>query len=144
MKKMIIFAMLITAFLVSGCSVEIETSSSKSEKFASNAEVLGDTFDNTKDILEPLKGKQILSTEDQKLITQQIDELKKVLDDFKAEEAPFLAEMAKKITLKQLNEKEKILLSIQEKAEKGNAKVKDVEEVIEAISADFEISLFGK
>lgn len=141
MKKYWILSLLIV-FLMTGCSVEIETSTSKSEEFSSIADELSSTFADVTDKMGQLPDKTELTSENQKLIVQQVNNLLKQIKKFKEAEAPFMAKKLKEMALKELNKKEEILIDIKEKAEKGTATVEDIENIIKTISDDFEINLF--
>ncbi|MGG7619029.1 hypothetical protein [Bacillus coreaensis] len=141
MKKYWILSLLIV-FIITGCSVEIETSSSKSEEFASTADELSSTFVDVKDKMESLVVKKELSSEDQKLIVKHVNDLTMEIQKFRDEEAPFMAKRIKKMALNELNKKEDILVDVKEKAENDMATVEDVEKIIKTISDDFEINLF--
>lgn len=141
MKKYWILSLLIV-FIITGCSVEIETSSSKSEEFASTADELSSTFVDVKDKMESLVVKKELSSGDQKLIVKHVNDLTMEIQKFRDEEAPFMAKRIKKMALNELNKKEDILVDVKEKAENDMATVEDVEKIIKTISDDFEINLF--
>ncbi|MCM3765671.1 hypothetical protein [Neobacillus niacini] len=143
MRKFGILSLLLVMFLT-GCSVEIDTSSSKSDEFASKADELASTFMDAKDTLKPLKEKENLSSKDQEQIIKVINTLTDEIDEFKNEEAPFLAKKAKKVAVEVLNKKEKTLLNIKEKAEKETVTTEDVEKIIKTVSDDFKINLFDK
>lgn len=141
MKKYWILSLLIV-FLMTGCSVEIETSTSKSEEFSSIADELSSTFADVTDKMGQLPDKTELTSENQKLIVQQVNNLLKQIKKFKEAEAPFMAKKLKEMALKELNKKEEILIDIKGKAGKGTATVEDIENIIKTISDDFEINLF--
>ncbi|SDM85904.1 hypothetical protein [Bacillus sp. OK048] len=143
MEKYGLIGMLLV-FLLTGCSVSIDNASSKSEEFASTAEELSSTLNDVRDEMESLKDKTNLSSKDQALIVEQTDAAIRVIDKFKEEEAPFIANIAKKVVIKELNKKTTLLESIKEKAEKGTANEEDVNKIIETLSDDFEINLFEK
>jgi outer membrane murein-binding lipoprotein Lpp len=142
MKKMIFLSMLFVGLLLTGCSEE--SLKSKSEKFSTEAKTLGETVEIVKDTLKPLEKKHTLSPKDQDLIVSQIDNLTEDINDFKEEEAPLLAKIAKKMAVKELNKKEKELLSIMEKAQNDKAKVADVNRILTILSTDFDMSAVGK
>lgn len=143
MKKIGMMMLLMVLFLT-GCSVEIDMSTSKSEGFASMAEDLSHVFIHAKKSLEPLGKNKELSTKEQEQIVTRIDSLIEEIEAFRDEDAPFLAKLPKKMALKALNNKEKVLLRIKEKAEKQEAEPTDVQELIETISDDYEINIFKK
>jgi outer membrane murein-binding lipoprotein Lpp len=136
MNKMMI-ATIMVGFLLTGCSVEDLTS--KSEKFASQAEAFGEKLVGVKETFETLENKKTLSREDQKLIVSELETLSEELDLFEKKEAPLVAKAAKKLALKELNKREKELNRIKEKAQKGEAEASDVEEIVELLSDDFGI-----
>jgi hypothetical protein len=142
MKKMMITFTLFIGLLLTGCSGE--TLKSKSETFSSKAKTLGETVEIVKDTLKPLEKKHILSLKDQDLLVNQIDNLTEDMNDFKEEEAPFLAKVAKKVTVKELNNREKVLLRIKEKAQNDKARVEDIKTILNILSEDFELSSLKK
>lgn len=138
MKKMMIILTMIIGLLLTGCSGE--TLKSKSEKFSSKAKTFGETVEIVKDTLKPLEKKHTLSRKDQDLLVNQIESLTEEMNDFKEEEAPFLAKVAKKMAVKELNKREKELLSIKDKAQNDKASVEDINTILNILSEDFEIS----
>jgi hypothetical protein len=142
MRKIIYLSMLFVGLLLTGCSGE--TMKSKAEKFSTEAETLGETVEIVKETLKPLEKKHTLSLKDQDLIVSQIESLTVEMNDFKEEEAPFLAKIAKKRAVKELNKREKELLSIKEKAQNEKAKVADINRVLTILSTDFDMSSLGK
>ncbi|MFD2445345.1 hypothetical protein ACFSO7_15380 [Bacillus sp. CGMCC 1.16607] len=145
MKKMMMYlSMVVLAFMLTGCSVDLDFSASKSDQFTETAETLGDQFTETKNKMERLEQKESLTSNDQKLIVNEINELSKVMNEFETEDAPFLVKQAKKIAVKKLKERKKVIMTIQKKAKKGSANHEDVKEIINALSDDIEINLFKK
>jgi hypothetical protein len=142
MKKIIFLFLLFVGLLLTGCSEE--TLKSKAEKFSTEAEVLGETVEIVKETLKPLGKKHTLSLKDQDLIVRQIESLTVEMNDFKEEEAPFLAKIAKKRAVKELNIRENELLSIKEKAQNEKAKVADINRILTILSTDFDMSSLGK
>jgi hypothetical protein len=142
MKKITFLFLLFVGLLLTGCSGE--TLKSKSEKFSTEAEILGETVEIVKETLKPLEKKHTLSLKDQDLIVSQIESLTVEMNDFKEEEAPFLAKIAKKLAVKELNKREKELLSIKEKAQNEKAKVADINRILTILSTDFDMSSLGK
>jgi outer membrane murein-binding lipoprotein Lpp len=142
MKKMMIIFTLFIGLFLTGCSGE--TLKSKSEKFSSEAETLGETVKIVKNTLKPLENKYTLSSKDQYLIVSQIESLTEEMNDFKEEEAPFLANVAKKMAVKELNKREKELLRIKDKAQNDKASVEDIKTILNILSEDFEISSLKK
>jgi hypothetical protein len=142
MKKITFLFLLFVGLLLTGCSGE--TLKSKSEKFSTEAEILGETVEIVKETLKPLEKKHTLSLKDQDLIVSQIESLTVEINDFKEEEAPFLAKIAKKLAVKELNKREKELLSIKEKAQNEKAKVADINRILTILSTDFDMSSLGK
>jgi hypothetical protein len=140
MKKFGILAAF-TVMLLSGCSVDIDTGTSKVEGFANVAEELGDTITNAKSELGPLQEKKVLTAKDQQAVVDHINRVTDVIHDFKEEESTFLAIMVKKAAGKELNNKEEVLLTIKEKAEKNEATEEDIKKMIETLSSDYEIKL---
>lgn len=142
MKKMIFLSLLLVGLLLTGCSEE--TLKSRSEKFSTEAKTLGETVEIVKDTLKPLEKKHTLSLMDQELIVSQIEILTEDMNNFKEEEAPILAKVAKKMAVKELNKREKELLSIKGKAQNDKAKVADIKRILTILSTDFDISSLGK
>jgi hypothetical protein len=142
MKKITFLFLLFVGLLLTGCSGE--TLKSKSEKFSTEAEILGETVEIVKETLKPLEKKHTLSLKDQDLIVSQIESLTVEINDFKEEEAPFLAKIAKKLAVKELNKREKELLSIKEKAQNEKAKAADINRILTILSTDFDMSSLGK
>jgi outer membrane murein-binding lipoprotein Lpp len=136
MNKMMI-ATVMAGFLLTGCSVEDLTS--KSEKFASQAEALGEKIVDVKETFESLENRKTLSQKDQQLIVSELEALSDGLDLFEKEDAPLLAKAMKKMAVKELTKREKTLNRIKEKAQKGEAGKDDVEEVLALLSDDFGI-----
>lgn len=56
--------MMIVAFILTGCSVDVGFNPSKSEQFADRAEELGNQFDASKDKMEQLEKKENLTVKD--------------------------------------------------------------------------------
>jgi len=144
MKKIIIFSIMIVAFMLTGCSVDVGVVTSKSEQFADQAEELGNQFDASKEKLEQLEGKETLVTKDLELIVKEMDHLTKSIDQFKEEEAPFLAKKVKKVVVKKLDEIEEVIEGVHEKAEKGTANHDDVKIIINALTDNIEFNLLGQ
>jgi hypothetical protein len=142
MNKIIFLSLLFVALLLTGCSEE--TLKSKSERFSAEAETLGDTVKIVKDTLKPLEKKHTLSLKDQDLIVIQIENLTEEMNDFKEEEAPFLAKIAKKMAVKELNKREKELINIKEKAQNDKAKVADIKRILTILSTDFDMKSLAK
>ena len=90
MKKIWIVSCVLVGFLLSGCSVEFDTDSSKTEKFEDKAEALGNEFDATLEEVKQMEKKDKLTSQDQKRIVTLIDDLSVVIDEFKGEKAPML------------------------------------------------------
>jgi hypothetical protein len=141
MKKMMISSVVL-AFLLAGCSVEDLTS--KSKKFATQAEAFGETIVEVKTTLETLENNRVLSKEDQRVIVGEVDTLIAELNRFEEADAPFAAKAVKKKVMKELNKREKELKQYREKAVKGKASGEDVSEILELLSDDFGISMLGK
>jgi hypothetical protein len=135
MNKIIFLSLLFVGLLLTGCSEE--TLKSKSERFSTEAETLGETVEIVKDTLKPLEKKHTLSLKDQDLIVTQIENLTEEMNDFKEEEAPFLA-------VKELNKREKELINIKEKAQNDKAKVADIKRIRTILSTDFDMKSLGK
>jgi hypothetical protein len=142
MNKIIFLSLLFVGLLLTGCSEE--TLKSKSERFSTEAETLGDTVEIVKDTLKPLEKKHTLSLKDQDLIVTQIENLTEEMNDFKESEAPLLAKVAKKMAVKELNKREKELKNIKEKAQNDKANVADIKRILTILSTDFDMSSLGK
>jgi outer membrane murein-binding lipoprotein Lpp len=142
-KKLVVISCLLGSFLLAGCSVEFDTDSSKINKFADKAEALGNEFNVALEEVKLLEKKEKLSSEDQKQIVTLVDDLIVVMEEFKNEKAPMF-NWAKNFSTDKLNDREDILLGIQEKAKDGEATIKDVIEMKKALSNDVEINLFGQ
>jgi hypothetical protein len=142
MNKIIFLSLLCVGLLLTGCSEE--TLKSKSDRFSTEAETLGDTVEIVKDTLKPLEKKHTLSLKDQDLIVTQIENLTEEMNDFKESEAPLLAKVAKKMAVKELNKREKELKNIKEKAQNDKANVADIKRILTILSTDFDMSSLGK
>lgn len=142
MKKIIMFSMMIVAFMLTGCSIDVGFDTSKSEQFSDRADELGNQCDASKDRLEQLEKKNNLTAKDQKLIVKELDRLTKSIDQFKEEEAPFLAKKVKKIVVKELDGILDVLEEIHEKAERETANHDDVKTILYALSDNIEFNLF--
>jgi hypothetical protein len=142
MNKIILLSLLCVGLLLTGCSEE--TLKSKSDRFSTEAETLGDTVEIVKDTLKPLEKKHTLSLKDQDLIVTQIENLTEEMNDFKESEAPLLAKVAKKMAVKELNKREKELKNIKEKAQNDKANVADIKRILTILSTDFDMSSLGK
>ena len=142
MKKYGILSLMLIC-LLTGCSVEIDTGSSKEEQLATAAEELGLSFEETKETMELLKDQETLTAEDQKLIVKKLEQLIEEIEQFKDEDGTLIGKAAKKLAMNQLNKKEKILLNIREKAENETADISDIKKIMNTVSDDFEFSLFG-
>ena len=143
MKNLMIIPFVLFVFVLSGCAISIDTDFdpdlSKVDQFATVAEEMGDAFSEATSTFKELAKKQSLSSSDQKTIELQIEQLREAIDQFKSTEAPFLVKTAKKAVAKKLNEREKTLIKIQEKAKNGEADKEDLELMIELISDEIEI-----
>jgi hypothetical protein len=143
MNKIVVLTMLIGGFLLAGCSVEVDFSTSKTEEFAMEAENITDEFTKTKEMLEPLKDKDSLTEKEQQKVAKQLQKLYEKMENFKDNEGSFLEKVAKKATKKVLDEKEKVLVKMLEKAEKSHLETDDVNTLINELSDDIEIKLFN-
>lgn len=142
MKKWMIVSLVVFVFLLSGCSVSVDTEVSKADQFTAVAEDIEATFLEAQSMFIELSKKQKLSSSDQKSVYLQIEQLREGIKTFKSTEAPFLAKTAKKTVAKELNKIEKTLIKIQEKAKNGEVEKEDLELMIELISTDIEINFF--
>jgi hypothetical protein len=142
MKKIVVLIMLFGAFLLTGCSVEVDFSNSKSEEFALETENLTDEFTNTKHLLEPLKNKETLTGKDQQKVAKQLQKLNQQIENFRESKGSFLENVAKKATKKVLDDKEKVLVKMLEKAEMSQLETEDINSLIKELSDDIEIKLF--
>jgi hypothetical protein len=140
MKK--IGMLLLVLALLGGCSVQIDTSTSKTDEFTSSVDGLSETLLLAKKKFMPFEGKQSFTKEEQAQIMETVEIVTDEMAEFKKEEAPLLGKMVKKVVMKQLIQKEKILLDIKEKAETGTITDKDISTLISTVSDDFEIKLF--
>jgi outer membrane murein-binding lipoprotein Lpp len=150
MKKIVVLPCILVGFLLTGCSVEFDTVSSKAEKFeskteefADKAENLGSEFEAALEEGKQLEKKEKLTSEDQKRIVTLIDDLSAVIEEFKGEKAPMF-NWLKDVSVEKLLEREKMLLEIQERAKDSKATIEDVKEMNKALSDEIEINLFGK
>ena len=98
-------------------------------------------FDDTLAFLKQVEIKDKLTVQDQQRIVTEVNDLSVVIDAFIDEEAP-LFQGAKDFAVDKLKEREEILLDIQEKAKNGEATIKDVKDMKNALSDDIEISIF--
>jgi hypothetical protein len=142
MKKLVVLTMAIGVYMLTGCSVEIDSSTSKTEEFAMEAENLTDEFINAKLMLEPLKDKDALTEKDQQKVAERLQKLKEKIENFREREGSFLENIAKKATNKILDKKEKVLVKMLEKAEKSQLETEDINRLIKELSDDIEIKLF--
>ncbi|MFC3885531.1 hypothetical protein ACFOU2_19465 [Bacillus songklensis] len=146
MKKIIGLSMILMAFMLTGCSIQIDSEtglSAKSEELVSKAEAIETEFNSTLNTIAQLEGKQSLSSDDQELIDNQIDRIMMVVDDFKETDTPFLGKKVKELADQNLKERERTLLNVQEKAENRTMTKEDLQKVKKAISDDVTISLFN-
>ncbi|PLS16108.1 hypothetical protein CVD28_18890 [Bacillus sp. M6-12] len=146
MKKMLCLFIVAFAFMLTGCSIEIDTgfSDSKSEKIVSAAEALQDKVNEALDTLEKLENQNKITADDQERVAGQLANVISAINDFKKVEAPFLGNKIKDLAFEKFQEKEETLVKVQEKAEQGEASKKDLEQVKDALSDDFSFNLFKK
>lgn len=146
MKKLMIIPFVLFVFVLSGCAISIDTDFepdlSKVDQFATVAEEMGNAFSEAASTFKELAEKQSLSSSDQKTIELQIEQLREAINQFKSTEAPFLAKTAKKAVAKKLNEREKKLIKIQEKAKNGEAEKDDLEILIDLVADEIEINFW--
>lgn len=146
MKKLIMLSLLVFAFLVTGCSVELETSSSKMESKADRVEAkayeLEQEFNEAKDLVNELEGKDSITSKDQKRISNQIDSVLAVIDELKEMETPVLGKTVEDFVGKNLNKREEALLEVQAKADEGTVTKEDLQKIEKAVSNDLNIKLF--
>jgi outer membrane murein-binding lipoprotein Lpp len=142
MKKMVLLIMMLGGFLLAGCSVELDTSTSKSEQLAEDADDLSEAFSIVKQELKSLQKKKTLTAKDQELVAQQLKGLIKQINDFTKEDGSFLTDLPRKATKKVMDKKEKVLAEMLKKAEKGKLKPKDIDMLDDELSDDIEFKLF--
>jgi DUF1009 family protein len=134
--------LLVGAFLVTGCSIDMSTS--KTDEFASKAEAMGYKFIDAQDTFESFEEKESYTTEDQQLVVEVVGELLKAVEEFKQEDSSFVGNIAKKLASEEINEKEAILQDVYDKALNGTMEKADGHDLVDVLAADFEISVFGK
>ena len=144
MKKLLIILCICSVFILTGCGITFGSDSSKVDEIAEAGEKLGTAFTDAKLIFSKLEEKKSLSSDDQKEIDQQISQLREVIDNFKAADAPFLVKKAKEAAMEEINKKEEILIEIQERAKNGEAKPEDLKLLVKTVKEDFEIKLWDK
>ncbi|MHC0037770.1 hypothetical protein [Pseudoneobacillus sp. C159] len=142
MKKMVLLIMMLGGFLLTGCSIDIDTSTSKSERLATEAEGLAEAFSIVKKELKPLKKKTTLSAKDQDKVAQQLDGLIQQMNDFTEKDGSFFIDLTKKAMKKVMDKKEKVFVKMLQKAEKGELENKDIDTLMRELSDDIEIKLF--
>jgi hypothetical protein len=142
MKKIIFLFMALFGFLLAGCSVDMDGVSKKAEDFGEKADELGVSFEKTADLMDKLEEKETLSSKDQERVVKRIEDLTEGIDEFKKEDAPFLAKTAKKVAMKKLNEKKVLLKDVKEKASNRTAEPEDLTILKESLSENIEINLF--
>ncbi|WP_413309631.1 hypothetical protein AA0X95_13485 [Bacillus sp. 1P10SD] len=147
MKKFFVLSVVMFSFLVTGCSVEIDTGSSKitsqSTELEAKSEAIQDQFNEAMDMATELEGKNTLTTNDQKRLANQIEDVLSVITEFKEVNTPLIGKKIKNIAGKNLENREEILRRIQEKAEEGKATKEDVHKMKKALSDDVNIKLFN-
>ncbi|WP_456277026.1 hypothetical protein [Bacillus sp. AK128] len=142
MKKLIAGSILLLTILLTGCSIEIDTTSGKDE-FSQEAEKLEETFTDVFDSLERLSEKETLSSEDQAIALQSLEQLLDQIESFKeAETESFMTKVPKKIAVGVLEKREENIKAIHERAVAGELQTKDITEAIDLLSEEFQISLF--
>lgn len=142
MKKLIIFIFMMGTFLLTGCSVEIDTNSSQSDKLASEADELADKVDEVKLDLKPLESKKELTRNDMQIVDEKIGEVLEKYYEFEEEETSYFVKMVQKVVINELHKKEEVLLSIQEKAGNGELENSDISILVNELSEDVEFSVF--
>lgn len=142
MKKYLILLMLSGGILLTGCSVDLDTNSTQSERLSSEAEELAAQVELARGEISPLQDKEILTQKDIALIIENIDDVMKKIYEFEEEETSFVVKMAQKVAVKELKKKEEILSTIQEKAIKGDLIKEDIRLLVSELSPDFEYKLF--
>jgi outer membrane murein-binding lipoprotein Lpp len=135
-KQVLVFASILLIILLSGCTLKTD--------IASKAEDLSYSLERFNEEITALEKKQQLNEKDQDLIISEINNFHDTFAKFKKEEPPFFLKKIKKITVKKLNKKDKILLKIKQKAEKGKATINDIKIIKKEIKDDVNINLFNK
>jgi len=142
MKKLMLITGISMSFILTGCSVDLDMSTSETEEFAMEVEKLADVFMDTKGELESLKENKSLSEEDEQLISKRVDELIDQMDEFKEENSSIVAKLAQTVAEEKLNEKEEILKNIKDKIKNQQVEMSDLDTILEVVSADVEWKLF--
>jgi outer membrane murein-binding lipoprotein Lpp len=147
MKKFFVLSVVMFSFLVTGCSVEIDTGSSKitsqSTELEAKSKAIQDHFNEAMDMATELEGKNTLTTNDQKRLANKIEDVLSVITEFKDVKTPIIGKKIKSIAGKNLKNREEILTKIQEKAEEGKATKEDVHKMKKALSDDLNFKLFN-
>ncbi|WP_141603736.1 hypothetical protein [Terrilactibacillus laevilacticus] len=136
MKQLTILCFLTLFPLLSGCS--------DSGYLASKAEDLGNSIDYLMGSMHSLEKQESLSSSDQRKIVKDIDQVHRSISSFKDVNAPWILKKTKKYANEKLTTKDKKLVKIREKAERGEATIKDVRKVIDEMEDDFDLKLFNK
>ncbi|WP_141433802.1 hypothetical protein [Bacillus sp. 03113] len=136
MKKIIILSIISVFFLLmSGCSDQ--------PSIAAKAEKLGKSIDHFIEYIDTLKVQDAISPKEQEKMVTEIDRVHRSIETFNEAKVPGIMKKAKKHIRKKLIEKDKILLEVKEKAEKGEATIEDVKELKKELSDDINIKLFN-
>jgi hypothetical protein len=133
--------LLVGTFLVTGCSIDMSTS--KTDEFATKAEAMGNKFMDAEDTFESFEEKDSITAEDQELVAEVVLGLLKAIEEFK-QDSSFVGKMAKKVASEKIDEKESILQEVLDKAANGTMEKADIQDLVEVLEADFDLSALRK
>lgn len=144
MKTVVGWVLVTGAFLLAGCSADLETEAigSDAEEIAAKAEVLSEEIDMVVDTVEEFETKN-LTAEDQERLADEIAYAKQSIEQFQTTDETLIGKAVKELSEEKMKEAEEVLSDVQQNAEEGKATKEDLEKVKEVLKEDISFSLFG-